>query len=342
MTESASRYSRQLLFAPLGAAGQGRLAQARVAVVGCGALGSAQAEMLARAGVGRLRIIDRDFVEASNLQRQWLFDEEDAEQRLPKAIAAERRLGRINHEVVVEPRIADLEPNNAAALLADCDVVVDGTDNFETRFLLNDFAVANAVPWIYGAAVAARGATFTIIPEATACLSCVFPEPPAGLTDTCESVGVLGWAVAWVAAQQVGECVKLLAGARDALRRSWISADLWSNQFRELAAPPRDPECPTCAQRDFRHLRGDGRAAITLCGRNAVQIHEHHRPLDLAQLSARLGAHGLVRSNSFALRFLPRDAAPIEMTVFPDGRALIQGTTETAVARSLYARYLGA
>jgi adenylyltransferase/sulfurtransferase len=342
MPDIANRYSRQLLFAPLGAEGQARLARARVAIVGCGALGSAQAEMLARAGVGRLRIIDRDFVEASNLQRQSLFDEEDAEQHLPKAIAAERRLARVNHEIVIEPRVADVEPTSIAALLGECDVVVDGTDNFETRYLINDFAVAHGVPWIYGAAVGARGATFTIIPETTACLSCVFPQPPAGLTDTCESVGVLGWAVAWVAAQQVGECVKLLAGARDALRRSWISGDLWSNQFRELAAPARDRECPTCGERNFRHLRGDDRAAITLCGRNAVQIHEHHRPLDLAQLSARLGAHGEVRSNSFALRFLPRDAAPIEMTVFPDGRALIQGTTETAVARSLYARYLGA
>ncbi len=342
-TAAEERYSRQMLFAPLGPEGQRRLAAARVAIVGCGALGSSQADLLARAGVGQLQLVDRDYVEPSNLQRQALYDEDDARAGLPKAVAAQRRLARINSAVAAEAQVADLTPANIAALLGGCDLLLDGTDNLETRYLLNDFAVAQGVPWIYGAAVAASGLTFTVRPGVTACLECLFPGGAGveGNLETCDTAGVLSWTVQWVAALQVSEAVKLLAGAAGALRDSLYSADLWANQFREFHRPARDPDCRACARRDFVHLRGEGRAAITLCGRNAVQIHEHHRPLDLAQLALRLQPHGLVRANAFALRFVPSAPAGMELMIFPDGRALIKGTTDAAVARSLYARYVG-
>ncbi len=343
----AGRYSRQLLFAPIGPEGQRRLAAARVAIVGCGALGTAQADLLARAGVGAgtgwLRLIDRDDVEASNLQRQTLFDEADAAAGLPKAVAAQGRLSRVNSGIRIEPAVADLTPANAEELLGGNDVILDGTDNAETRYLLNDFAVARGVPWVYGAAVASRGLTFTVIPGETACLACVFPGEPelAPITDTCETSGVLSWVVSWVAAVQTAEAVKLLVGDRSALRPTVLSCDLWRNQFRELE-PARDSECRACARRDFIHLRGEGRAAVTLCGRNAVQIHEHRQKLDLAALADRLRGVGEVRGNAWALRFFPAAPAGMEMTIFPDGRALIKGTVDAGVARSLYARYIGA
>ncbi|MGH9481162.1 MAG: ThiF family adenylyltransferase, partial [Terriglobales bacterium] len=333
----AERYSRQVLFAPLGAAGQQRLAESQVAVVGCGALGSAQAELLARAGVGRLRLIDRDVVEASNLQRQSLFDEADARAALPKAVAAKARLERVNSAIAIEGAVADLVPANAETLLGGCQVLVDGADNLETRYLLNDYALARRVPWIYGAAVASRGLTFTVLPGETACLQCLFPaaeaaELPGQLLETCDTVGVLNWVVQWVAALQVSECVKLLVGNRAALRGSLCAADLWTNEFRELQRPARDPECRACGRRDFVHLRGEGGAAVRLCGRNAVQIHEQRRPLALAQLAERLRPHGQVRANGFALRFAPGAPAGVQMMIFPDGRALIQGTTDTGLA----------
>lgn len=340
----ADRYSRQTLFAPLGAGGQRRLAEARVAIVGCGALGCAQAELLVRAGVGSLQIVDRDFVEASNLQRQSLFDEDDARAALPKAIAAQARLRRLNGSVAIAAEVADLTAANAGALLDGCGLLLDGTDNLETRYLLNDFALDRGVPWIYGAAVAARGMTFTVRPGLTACLECLFPsgDGVAGLLETCDTAGVLGWTVQWVAALQVAEAVKLLTGASAALRDSLYTADLWANQFRELRHPARDPDCRACVRHDYVHLRGDARAAVTFCGRNTVQIHEHHRPLVMAELAERLQPHGQVRANGFALRFAPTAPPGMELTVFPDGRALVKGTSDAGLARSLYARYIGA
>ncbi|MGH9468355.1 MAG: ThiF family adenylyltransferase [Terriglobales bacterium] len=338
------RYSRQLLFAPLGRRGQQRLAAARVAIVGCGALGTAQADLLARAGVGRLLLLDRDYVEPSNLQRQTLFDEQDALAGLPKAIAAKARLQRINSAIEIEAVVTDLEPGNALRLLRGCDVLLDGTDNFETRFLLNDLALSERIAWIYGAAVGSRGMTFTIRPGVSACLECLFPgdgQDPT-LPETCDTVGVLGWMVSWVAALQVAECIKLLSGNEAALRTTLVRADLWTNSFHEWPAPAPDPHCRACARRDFAYLRGARRAALTLCGRNAVQIHEHDHPLELAGLAERLRPHGLVRSNEFALRFVPTVPAGLELMIFPDGRALIKGTTEPGLARSLYARYIGA
>lgn len=347
MAADTERYSRQILFPPLGEAGQARLGESSVVIVGCGALGSLQAELLARAGVGRLRLVDRDIVEATNLQRQTLYDEADAAAATPKALAAAARLRRVNSAIAIEGVVRDLTPDNCGELLAGAGVVLDGTDNAETRYLINDWAVAHRVPWIYGAAVAARGMTFTILPGETACLACLFPDAAsdaasdAGIA-TCDTAGVLGWAVAWVAAQQVAECVKLLTGARAALRGSLLTTDLWTNELRALAAPKADPECRCCGRGDFVHLRGDHRPVLTLCGRNTVQIHEHRRALALPELAERLRPHGAVRDTAFALRFRPRAPAGVDITVFPDGRALIVGTTDTALARSLYARYISA
>lgn len=337
MTEAErERYSRQILFSGLGEEGQRRLLAGRVALVGCGALGTFQAGALARAGVGYLRIIDRDYVEWSNLQRQWLFEESDAREGLPKAVAAARRLGAINSGVVVEPAVADLTPDNAEELLGGVDLILDATDNFETRYLVNDWAVTNGVPWVYGGAVGSYGLAMPIVPGRTACFECVFPEPPAGPQPTCETSGVLNTITAMVAAWQVSLAYRMLAGAE--VEPKITMADVWTGALRQVRMADRDPECPACGLRTCRHLRGEGRPPISLCGRNAVQIHELKRPIDLAALAERLRPLGSVRANEFALRF---EAAPYEMTVFPDGRAIIKGTTEPGVARSLYARYIG-
>lgn len=332
------RYSRQVLFPGIGPAGQAKLLAAKVVIVGCGATGSAAASLLARAGVGTLRIIDRDYVEPSNLQRQSLFDEADAAQSLPKAIAAARKIALFNSLIVVEPVIADLVPANIAEQLAGADLILDGTDNFETRYLLNDYAVGQRVPWIYTAAVGAYGLTMNIIPGETACLRCVFPALPTGAVETCDTAGILNSAVNLFASIAATEALKFLVGANDQLRRTLLSYDLWSNQRSEMnVAHPRS-DCETCQRREFTFLAGEGRPQITLCGRNSVQIHERHRPLVFVELEAKLKTHGKVMHNDFVLKFW-RD--PYEMTLFPDGRAIIKGTTDTAIARSLYARYIG-
>jgi molybdopterin-synthase adenylyltransferase len=335
---SDSRYSRQSRFAPLGEQGQRRIRAARVAVVGVGALGTVQAELLARAGVGTLRLIDRDFVELSNLQRQLLFDESDAAEGLPKAVAAARRLARVNSEVAVEPMVADLTPASIEELFEDVDLILDGTDNFETRFLINDYAVREGIPWIYGAAVSSYGLKLAIVPGRTACLRCVYPEPPGGVQPTCETEGVLGPITATIAALEVGDALKILAVGPDAVAARLTTVDVWSGEIRQTQPPARDPACPCCAGREFPFLSGVRRAPISLCGRNAVQIHERSRPLDLQELGRRLAPVATVRANEFALR---ASIDAYELTVFPDGRAIIKGTTDTGVARSLYARYIG-
>ena len=331
------RYSRQILFAGIGQAGQEKLLAAQVTIVGCGALGTYQAAALARAGVGTLRIIDRDSVEASNLQRQWLFTEEDARLGLPKAIAAQQAIARMNSGIRVEAEPVDLTPANASDLLSGTQLILDGTDNFETRYLVNDFAVAHGLPWIYGAAVGSYGLTMPVIPGRTACLACVYPEPPGGVQETCETVGVLSAITTAVGALQVAAALKILVGESPYLGLTTI--DVWSGRIRQTAPPAADPECRCCGQRRFEHLAGSRRNPVSLCGRNAVQIHERQRPLDLVALRATLETLGPVRANEFALRFFP---APYEMTIFPDGRAIIKGTQDVAVARSLYARYIGA
>jgi molybdopterin-synthase adenylyltransferase len=336
--ELDERYSRQILFRGVGVEGQRRLAAARVAIVGCGATGSAVASLLARSGVGTIRIIDRDYVEASNLQRQTLFDESDARESLPKAVAAARRIAAFNSQIVVEPEAADLTPENIEGLLEGMGLILDGTDNFETRYLVNDYAVKNSVPWIYAAAVGSYGVTLNVLPGTTACLACVFPDSPQGTFETCETAGILNSAVNLVASIEATEALKLLVGAVEKSRRTLLSFDVWSNERVEVGAARPRPDCRACGEGDFVHLAGEGRPHITLCGRNSVQIHERHRPVDFGEVNERLKSLGTVRHNDFVLKFWQD---PYEMTLFPDGRAIIKGTTDTGVARSLYARYVG-
>jgi len=357
------RYSRQILFPGIAAAGQQLLASSHVAIVGCGATGAAAASLLARAGVGTLTLIDRDFVEPSNLQRQVLFDESDALLSLPKAEAARRKIALFNSSITVLPHIADLVPANIHELLAPADIILDATDNFETRYLLNDYAVEQSKPWIYAAAIGAYAATMNIIPRSlgnepatesrqlrtdnrqlttvaspTACLACLFPKPPSGPVETCDTSGILSTAVNLAASIQVTEALKFLTRQPHLMRRTLLSYDLWSNDRSEINTSTPDPNCTVCAQRLFTHLSGEGRPHITLCGRNSVQIHEHHRPVDFAAMRDRLAPHGNVRFNSLLLRF---ERPPHTITLFADGRAIIQGTTDVTLARSLYARFIG-
>jgi molybdopterin-synthase adenylyltransferase len=334
------RYSRQILFRGIGAEGQQKLANARVAIVGCGATGSALAGLLARAGVGTLRIIDRDYVEPSNLQRQSLFDEKDAAESLPKAIAAARKIAAFNSQIVVEPKVEDLVPENIEVLLEGMSLILDGTDNFETRYLINDYAVDRSLPWIYSAAVGSYAVTLNVVPGQTACLACIFPDSPHGMVETCETSGILNSAVNLVASIAATEALKFLVGGAAAaqVRRTLLSFDVWTNEHAEISAAKPRRGCRACGEREFVHLAGEGRPHITLCGRNSVQIHERKRPIDFAELNRRLQPLGAVRHNDFVLKFW-RD--PYEMTLFPDGRAIIKGTTDTVLARSLYARYVG-
>ena len=334
------RYSRQILFRGIGEEGQRKISAARVAIVGCGATGSALAGLLARAGVGTLRIIDRDYVELSNLQRQSLFDENDAAESLPKAVAAARKIAAFNSNVVVEPKVEDVVPSNIGGLLQEIDLILDGTDNFETRYLLNDYAISCSRPWIYSAAVGSYAVTLNVIPGETSCLACIFPDSPHGMVETCETSGILNSAVNLVASIAATEALKFLISGPESssLRRTLLSFDVWTNEHAEISAAKPRPGCRACGQRDFIHLAGEGRPHITLCGRNSVQIHERQRPIDFSEMDRRLQPHGTVRHNEFVLKFWHE---PYEMTLFPDGRAIIKGTTDTAVARSLYARYVG-
>jgi molybdopterin/thiamine biosynthesis adenylyltransferase len=338
MEQAAGRYARQVRFEGLGESGQRALAAAKVTIVGCGALGGLQAEGLARAGIGSLTVVDRDFVETSNLQRQFLFSEEDAARALPKAVAAERRLREINSMIEVRGIVADVDSASIGDLMEGADLILDATDNFETRFLLNDFSVARKIPWIYGAAVGSYGLMMPVLPGETACFRCVYPEPPPGMQPTCETAGVLGSATMLIASLQTGEALKILSGHSELVRRTIVRADVWSGGLREVAAPARDPDCPACGRGEFPWLSGAKRAPVSLCGRNAVQIHERLRPVNLAALERSLNGLGRVLANDFALRFF---LDSYEMTVFPDGRAIIKGTTDPGVARSLYSQYVG-
>jgi adenylyltransferase/sulfurtransferase len=332
------RYSRQILFAGIGEAGQEALLRSHAVIVGCGALGSFHAGALARAGVGRLTIIDRDYVEPSNLHRQWLFEEADAAEALPKAAAAARRIARINSSVAVRGVVADLTAENVEELLTGASVILDGTDNFETRYLINDFAVSRAIQWIYGAAVGSYGITMPVIPGRTACLRCVYPDPPAGPQPTCETAGVLNAIVSAVASLQVADALKILSGHADLVCARITTIDVWEGGIRQIDGPPPDPDCPTCARREFPYLEESVRPPIRMCGRDAVQVHEREGPIDLEDLRTRLEPLGEVRSSEFALHFL---VPPYELTIFPNGRAIVKGTTDAGIARSLYARYVG-
>jgi molybdopterin/thiamine biosynthesis adenylyltransferase len=349
--DQREKYSRQILFAEIGEAGQRAILGSSAVVVGCGALGTVAANLLVRAGVGRLRIVDRDFVEISNLQRQTLFEEADARDALPKAIAAERRLRAINSDPQIEGIVADVTPKNATELLSGFSVILDGTDNFETRLLLNDAAISLGIPWIYAAAVGSYGVTMTIRPGGSHCLACLLesgspengngtvPGMP-GVEATCDTAGVLNAAVGVIASIEAAEAIKLLAGKSEALNGRLISCDVWTGKFQSIGIA-RNPDCRACARREFTYLAGEAQPHITFCGRDSVQIHERHRRLDLAELGRRLASASAaeVRNNDFLLRFR---VAPYELTIFADGRAIIKGTKDPAVARSLYARYVGA
>ena len=334
------RYSRQILFGGIGEEGQRRLLAARVLIVGCGALGSAHAESLARAGVGHLRIVDRDFVEPSNLQRQTMFTESDAEQRLPKAIAAANHLRQINSEIEIEPHILDINYSSIEQLLDACDVVIDGTDNFATRYLINDACVKHNVTWIYGAAVGSYGVTMTIRPHQTACLRCVFEEAPAAASaPTCDTSGVIMPIINVVSAVQVSEVMKLITGRIEDLHGSLMQFDVWRNEWRRINPGAPRADCPTCALGKYETLSEVGDAAAVLCGRDAVQISPAQPTrINFSSLADRLRRAGEVKFNEYLLRF---KTGKFELTVFQDARSIIRGTDEIALARSLYAKYIG-
>lgn len=338
-----ARYARQMRYPPLGEEGQRRLSVSRAMICGCGALGSVLASSLVRAGVGMVRIVDRDFVEITNLQRQLLFDEEDVERQIPKAIAAASKLRRINSQVRIDPIVADVDHTNILDFCQDIDVLVDGTDNFETRFLINDVAVREGIPWVYGGCVGAEGQVMTILPRETACLTCLIRSaPPPGTTPTCDTAGILGPIVGVIASLQAIEVLKILSGNRQAVDRSLRVIELWDNRWRSIdLSKLRDQvDCATCKRGEFRWLDGQqGSRSAVLCGRNAVQVASPRgTPIALDRLAARLEGVGHVTRNDYLLRL---DVDQYQITVFPDGRAIVGGTEDVATAKTVYARYIG-
>jgi adenylyltransferase/sulfurtransferase len=336
-----ARYARQATLGEIGQGGQRKLLASRVAIVGCGALGTHIADAMVRAGVGHIRVIDRDFVELSNLQRQVLFDEEDVASGLPKAAAAAEKLRRINSQVQVEPVVTDVNPDNVEALLGDVDLVLDGTDNFETRLLINDACVKHEIPWIYGGVIATYGMTMTIIPHQTPCFRCLLSELPApGTTPTCDTAGVLGSAATVIAALEVTEALKLLTGQREALRKELLYLDVWHGEMQRLTLDKGETPCPACDEGQYEYLEArEGSWATSLCGRDAVQVSvRRDARVSFPQLAERLSSAGKVAYNDYMLRF---QVDGYELNLFPDGRAIIVGCTDPALARTLYAKYVG-
>jgi molybdopterin-synthase adenylyltransferase len=335
------RYSRQVLFPQIGQAGQQRLLDSRVLIIGCGALGSSHAEALSRAGVGRLRIVDRDFVEFSNLQRQTLFSESDASDRLPKAIAAKNRLNQINSSIQIDAIVSDVNASNVESLLRDCDLVLDGSDNFQVRYLINDACIKNGIPWIYGAAVSSYGTSMTILPQEAPCLRCVFEEmPDAASSPTCDTAGVIMPIISTISAIQVSEAIKLLVGSRESLHKTLLQIDIWSNQRHAINLKSPNPDCPACGKRNFEFLEpANVDSSVVLCGRNAIQV-SPPRPssIDLASFAERMRAVSDVKHNEYLVRFFSGEH---EITVFSDGRAIVKGADDASVARALYARFVG-
>ncbi len=343
MSSPSERYSRQMLFPEIGDKGQERLTQSKVAIFGCGALGTVQADALCRAGIGNLRIIDRDFIEESNLQRQTLFSEDDVRAGLPKAVAAQRRLRQVNSLVTVEPLVMDVNYKNVESLAEGMDLILDATDNFETRFLLNDVAVKHRKPWIYGASVGSYGLSMTVIPYETPCLRCIFETmPPPGMSPTCDTAGVLASIVNIIASIQVAEAIKILTGNLHRINRKMIFFDVWENSWKrfEIANAKDQGECPVCRLGRYEFLEGkEGSSVTTLCGRNSVQINQPGgHQLDFELLAKRLTPLGTVQFNRFLFRFT---VDSYEVAVFPDGRGIVKGTKDPNVARSIYAKYVG-
>jgi molybdopterin/thiamine biosynthesis adenylyltransferase len=340
---SLERYSRQMRFPGIGEAGQRRLLDSHVTLCGCGALGTVLANALVRGGVGHLRLVDRDFIETNNLQRQVLFDEHDVAENLPKAEAAARKLSAINSSVYVEPIVTDIDRTNILQLVEDADLILDGTDNFEIRYLINDVAVKLGKPWVYGGCIGSHGQTMTILPGETPCLRCVFEAAPApGEAGTCETAGVLSPIVNIIASYQVAEAFKILTGGHAQINRELIYIDVWDNIQRRIKIAPLlgKVDCPCCRRRRFEWLEGEqGSQTTSLCGRNAVQVtHRSAARLDFEELARQLATLGEVNYNRFLLKF---DADGYQFTVFPDGRAIIKGTSDVDKARTLYAKYIG-
>lgn len=337
------RYSRQTLFGPIGKEGQERLRSASVTIIGCGALGTVLANNLCRAGIGRLRIADRDYIELNNLQRQILFDEDDVKRHIPKAIAAAEKLRRVNSDVQVEALVEDINADGIESLVQETDLILDATDNFETRYLLNDVCVKYQRPWIYSGVIASYGVTMNIIPGQTPCLRCVFPEMPLpGTTPTCDTAGVLNGIVGAITGIASTEALKILLQS-EKTSHDMVWMDVWENTSERITLP-RQPDCPTCGQHHYEFLDSSGESSsAALCGRNAVQVRNHAgkkggERLNFPELAERLQVVGTVQYNEFLLRFT---VDGYEVTVFPDARAIIKGTDDPQAARSLYARYIG-
>lgn len=335
------RYSRQILFKEIGKNGQKKLAESRVLLVGCGALGAAHAETLARAGVGFLRIVDRDFVEFSNLQRQTLYSEADAKERLPKAIAAQKRIKEINSEIKVEAIVADVNHSNIESFVKDVDLVLDGTDNFQIRYLINDACVKSNKTWIYGAAVSSYGTSMTVFPRETPCLRCIFEEmPDAGSAPTCDTAGVIQPIISSISAIQTTEAIKILTGNVDKLHRSLVQIDVWNNDWRKIKLGKPNADCEACTKENYEFLDAEtGEFSAVLCGRNAVQLAPPKiTQLNLENLAEKLSSYGDIKLNEYLLRLSIEN---YELTVFTDARAIIRGTDDVSTARSIYAKYVG-
>jgi molybdopterin/thiamine biosynthesis adenylyltransferase len=334
------RYSRQTLLPEIGQEGQLKLLSSTVALVGCGALGTAIASGLARAGVGHIKIIDRDYIELTNLQRQMLFDEEDLEQGLPKAVAAAEKLRKVNSEIFLEPLVTDLNPFNVERVLSDVDLVLDGTDNFEARYLINDACIKHNLPWVYGAVIATHGVTMSIIPRRTACLRCLLPEqPPPGTVPTCDTVGVLGAAAIVIGALEITQALKLLLRGGEEFQNRLTQIDVWTGDWLQVQVE-RHPECPACQNGKYEFLEAkEGTFVTDMCGREAVQVSVRgNAQISLPQLAERLKVAGTVRFNEFMLRC---ELEGYDIAVFPNGRAIIKGTTDEVEARAVYAKYIG-
>lgn len=345
-TDSLARYRKQMLFSGIQEAGQQQLRRSRVLQVGCGALGCVVADQLTRAGVGSLRIVDRDFVELSNLQRQILFTEQDVADHLPKAIVAARRLRQVNSEVEIEPQVADVDYRNIRSLAAQVDLIIDGTDNFEIRYLMNDLSLDSGIPWIFTGCTGSTGQVMPVFPGRTGCLRCLIPEaPPPGSTETCDTAGVLGPAIGMVASLQAAIALRILCGRAEEVPVQLSLVDAWDGTLRamDVSALRDQQECPACDRGERPFLDGSMSSGSTvLCGRNAVQVSPAGKlGVSLEELAVRLESAGAVTSNPFLTRVVLAESA-MEISVFPDGRAIIRGTEDSAEARAIYSRYVGA
>lgn len=363
MRQDLTRYHRQILLPGIGEPGQQKLLDSTAVILGCGALGTVSANMLARAGVGHLVIVDRDFIDITNLHRQVLFDEQDISDGLPKAEAAKRKISQINSQVKVTAVIDDINHKNMSRLADGADILVDGLDNFETRYLANDYAVKHSRPYIYGGAVGTTGMAFTMLPHsidgnaawetldegsmATPCFRCLFEQAPPGDSPTCDTIGVLGPVVSIIANFQAAEAIKVLTGNFAQVNPQLLNIDLWTNMITrlDLGRSWEEGDCPTCKQRKFDYLDGKtGSSATSLCGRDAVQLlhKQGGAKINLNALAQRLQAHGTVTLNEFLLRAeLLDNGKNYEISLFNDGRAIIKGTGDAAEARSIYAKYVG-